>query len=448
VRSFADSNGDGVGDLPGLIGKLDYLEWLGVDALWLSPINPSPNCDYGYDVSDYLDVDPTLGTMADLDRLIADAGRRGIRVLLDIVPNHTSDQHPWFQDPEKRDWYVWANQPNNWMSAFGGPAWTQKDGRWYLHNFAAGQPDLNWWNEEVRAEFDRILRFWFDRGVAGFRIDVAHGLVKDKLLRDNPPATRDDPPPIRRFGQRQVYNSRRPEVHDVFRRWRSIAEEYDPPRVLLGETWVLELADWAAFYGADDELQLAFNFLMATATLDPTELRTVVESSLAALPAGAKPVWHGSNHDVSRMATRWCKGDEARVRLALTMLLTLPGATVLYQGDEIGLEDGVVPPERVLDVGGRDPERTPMPWNGEPEAGFTSGDPWLPIGDHGSRNVAAQREDPDSVLNLTRQLVALKKRLRGPYESLPAPTSHWRYRRDGVVVDLDFDSPSARIEEA
>jgi alpha-glucosidase len=448
VRSFADSNGDGVGDLPGLIGKLDYLEWLGVDALWLSPINPSPNKDYGYDVSDYLDVDPALGTMADLDRLIADAGRRGIHVLLDIVPNHTSDQHPWFSDPEKLDWYVWADRPNNWISAFGGPAWTQKDGRWYLHNFAPGQPDLNWWNDEVRAEFERILRFWFDRGVAGFRIDVAHGLVKDELLRDNPPATRADPAPIRRFGQRQVYNSRRPEVHDVFRRWRSIAEEYDPPRVLLGETWVLELADWAAFYGADDELQLAFNFLMATATLDATELRTVVETSLAALPAGAKPVWHGSNHDVSRMATRWCKGDEGKVRLALTMLLTLPGATVLYQGDEIGQEDGVVPPERVLDISGRDPERTPMPWNGEPKGGFTSGEPWLPMGEHRRRNVAAQREDPASVLNLTRELIALKKRLRGPYEPLPAPKGGWRYRRDGVVVDLDFKAPRARIEEA
>ena len=448
MRSFADSNGDGVGDLPGLIGKLDYLEWLGVDAVWLSPINPSPNKDYGYDVSDYLDVDPALGTMADLDRLIADAGRRGIRVLLDIVPNHTSDQHPWFSDPEKRDWYVWADRPNNWISAFGGPAWTQKDGRWYLHNFAPGQPDLNWWNDEVRAEFERILRFWFDRGVAGFRIDVAHGLVKDELLRDNPPATRADPPPIRRFGQRQVYNSRRPEVHDVFRRWRSIAEEYDPPRVLLGETWVLELADWAAFYGADDELQLAFNFLMATATLDATELRTAVETSLAALPAGAKPVWHGSNHDVSRMATRWCKGDEGKVRLALTMLLTLPGATVLYQGDEIGQEDGVVPPERVLDISGRDPERTPMPWNGEPKGGFTGGEPWLPMGEHRVRNVAAQREDPGSVLNLTRELIALKKRLRGPYEPLPAPKGGWRYRRDGVVVDLDFKAPRARIEEA
>ena len=448
MRSFADSNGDGVGDLPGLIGKLDYLEWLGVDALWLSPINPSPNKDYGYDVSDYLDVDPALGTMADLDRLIADAGRRGIHVLLDIVPNHTSDQHPWFSDPEKRDWYVWADRPNNWISAFGGPAWTQKDGRWYLHNFAPGQPDLNWWNDEVRAEFERILRFWFDRGVAGFRIDVAHGLVKDELLRDNPPAGRADPAPIRRFGQRQVYNSRRPEVHDVFRRWRSIAEEYDPPRVLLGETWVLELADWAAFYGADDELQLAFNFLMATATLDATELRTGVETSLAALPAGAKPVWHGSNHDVSRMATRWCKGDDGKVRLALTMLLTLPGATVLYQGDEIGQEDGVVPPERVLDISGRDPERTPMPWNGEPKGGFTSGEPWLPMGEHRRRNVAAQREDPASVLNLTRELIALKKRLRGPYEPLPAPKGGWRYRRDGVVVDLDFKAPRARIEEA
>jgi alpha-glucosidase len=448
LRSFADSNGDGVGDLPGLIEKLDYLEWLGVDAVWCSPVNPSPNRDYGYDVSDYMDVEPSLGTLADLDRLIAEAGRRGIKVLLDIVPNHTSDQHPWFRDPGKRDWYVWADRPNNWMSAFGGPAWTrdEKVGRWYLHNFAPQQPDLNWWNDEVRAEFDRILRFWFDRGVAGFRIDVASGIIKDQLLRDNPPAEPGDPWFTKRSGLRPLYNGRRPEVHDVFKRWRRITEEYEPERVLLGETWVHDLKEWAAFYGAKgDELQLALNFMMVFAPFEAAALRKVVEGSLAALPADAAAVWHGSNHDVSRLATRWCKGDERKVRLALTMLLTLPGVTVLYQGDEIGLEDGPVPPERVLDVSGRDPERTPMPWSDEPNGGFTAGEPWLPLGDYRSRNVAAQRGDAGSLLNLTRELVALKKKLRGTYEPVPAPEGSWRYRRGETAVDLDFENSKATI---
>jgi alpha-glucosidase len=450
VRSFADSNGDGVGDLPGVIGKLDFLQWLGVDALWLSPINPSPNVDFGYDVSDYMDVDPSLGTLQDLDRLVAEAAKRGIQILLDIVPNHSSDQHPWFHDPLKRDWYVWADKPNNWTSAFGGPAWTYDEqvGKYYLHNFAPEQPDLNWWNEEVRDEFDRILRFWFDRGIAGFRIDVANGLIKDAQLRDNPPVEPGDPPRLRRFGQRPIYNRGRPEVHDVFKRWRQIAEEYDPPRLLIGETWVQEPAEWASFYGGeDDELQLPMNFMFAMEEFDPAVLRTVAEVSLAELPADAVAVWHGSNHDVSRLATRWCDGDEDRVRLALTMLLTLPGVTILYQGDEIGLEDGEVPPERVVDVSTRDPERTPMPWSAEPNGGFTTGDPWLPLGDYRRRNVAAQREESGSVLNLTRDLIALKKRLQGPYQGLPAPRGSWRYSRGQAVVDLDFKTPRATVEE-
>jgi len=450
VRSFADSNGDGVGDLPGVIGKLDYLQWLGVDALWLSPINPSPNVDFGYDVSDYMDVDPSLGTLQDLDGLVAEAGKRGIQILLDIVPNHSSDKHPWFHDPEKRDWYVWADKTNNWTSAFGGPAWTfdEEVGKYYLHNFAPEQPDLNWWNQEVRDEFDRILRFWFDRGIAGFRIDVANGLIKDEQLRDNPPIEPGDPPRLRRFGQRPIYNRGRPEVHDVFTRWRQIAEEYDPPRLLIGETWVQEPAEWASFYGhEDDELQLPMNFMFAMEDFDPEDLRTVAEASLAELPADAVPVWHGSNHDVSRLATRWCDGDEDKVRLALTMLLTLPGVTILYQGDEIGLEDGPVPPEQVVDVSTRDPERTPMPWSTEPNGGFTTGDPWLPLGDYRRHNVAAEREDPGSVLNLTRGLVALKKRLRGTYQGLPSPKGSWRYSRGQAVVDLDFKTPRATVEE-
>jgi alpha-glucosidase len=450
VRSFADSDGDGIGDLAGVIGKLDYLRWLGVDAIWLSPINPSPNVDYGYDVSDYMDVDPTLGTLADLDRLVAEAGRRGIQIVLDIVPNHTSDQHPWFHDPAKRDWYVWADKPNNWVSAFGGPAWAydKQVGRYYLHNFAPQQPDLNWWNQEVHDEFDRILRFWFDRGIAGFRIDVANGLVKDRELRDNPPIEPADPPFLRRFGQRPVYNRGRPEVHDIYKRWRRISEEYDPPRLLIGETWVHEPSAWAAYYGSkDDELQLPMNFMFTMAKFDPAVLRAVAERSIAELPSDAVPVWHGSNHDISRLATRWCGGDEGKVRVALTMLLTQPGVTILYQGDEIGLEDGAVPKERVVDVGPRDPERTPMQWTAEANGGFSTGEPWLPVGDYRHSNVAAQREDPGSVLNLTRDLVVLKKRLRGPYRGLPSPKGSWCYSRGQALVDLDFETPRASVEE-
>ena len=240
-RSFADTDGDGVGNLRGITEHLEYLEWLGVDGVWLNPVTVSPDADWGYDVADYTAVQPVLGTMSDLDALVDEAGRRGIRVLLDLVPNHTSIEHPWFVDARSardsayRDWYVWADAkpdgslPNNWVSSFGGPAWTfdERTGQYYLHNFTPEQPDLNWWNEDVRAEFDRILRFWFDRGVAGFRIDVCHMIVKDRELRDNPPATDADPFHTRMIGQRQVYNACRPEVHDVLRRWRAIADSYD-----------------------------------------------------------------------------------------------------------------------------------------------------------------------------------------------------------------------------
>src|ERR671925_1873520 len=246
-RSFADANGDGIGDLPGIVGNLDYLEWLGVDGIWLNPINPSPNVDWGYDVSDYTAVHPELGTLDDLDRLVPEAGGRGIRGLLDLVPNHTSIEHPWFR--ERPDFYVWADEvPNNWRAAFGGgSAWTldPERGRYYLHNFAREQPDLDWWNPEVRAEFERILHFWLARGVAGFRIDVAHGLIKDRELRDDPPGAK-------------VYSMNRPETHEIFRAWRRLADSYEPPRVLVGEVYVLDVPAWARYYGAgSDELNLA-----------------------------------------------------------------------------------------------------------------------------------------------------------------------------------------------
>ncbi len=358
VRSWRDSDGDGYGDLRGIIGRLDHLSWLGVDGIWLSPTMPSPDADWGYDVSDYTGVHPGLGTLADLDELIGAARERGLAVLLDLVPNHTSSAHPWFvearagRDAAHRDYYVWADPapggcpPNNWLDATGQSAWAFDDrtGQFYLHNFLVGQPDLNWWQPAVHREFREILEFWFGRGVAGFRIDVAHGLYKDADLRDNPP---DDigSPLTGQFGLRPVYSANRPQVHGVYRDWRRIADSYDPPRLLLGETWTGDADRMAAFYGEDDELQLAFNFPFVFADFDAGQLAGVVDRTLAALPAGACPVWMASNHDVGRFPSRWCGGDERKTRLALLVLATLPGAVVLYYGDEIGMTDVEVPPE-------------------------------------------------------------------------------------------------------
>ena len=419
-RSFADANGDGIGDLAGLTDKLDYLQWLGVTAVWLNPINPSPNVDWGYDVADYTGVHPELGTLEDVDRLVAEARERDIRVLLDLVPNHTSDQHPWFR--ERPDFYVWADEvPNNWQAIFGGgSAWEldEERGRYYLHNFAKEQPDLDWWNPEVRAEFERILRFWLERGVAGFRIDVAHGLFKDRLLRD------DD-------GDERNHSMNRPETHEIYRDWRRLADSFEPPRVLLGEVYVLDIPAWATYYGSgSDELNLAFNFALVHADLDAEQMRDVVARTEEALPPDAWPCWIGSNHDVGRFTTRWCGGDEQLARCALLMLVTLRGTPSLYYGDELALPAGHVPPDRIRDVAvpSRDPCRTPMPWTRE--GGWN--DPWLPLEDT-SRNVEDQRADPDSTLHFTRDLIALRKQLAdlrsGAYAELPSPPGAWAWRR-------------------
>ena len=326
-RSYADSNGDGVGDLLGIVAKLGHLESLGITAVWLSPVTRSPNRDWGYDVSDYRDIDPSFGTLDDLDTLVREAAARGIRILMDLVPNHTSDQHAWFVDALSgrgstyRDYYVWADPkpdgglPNNWASIFGGPAWEfdEASGQYFLHNFEAAQPDLNWWNEDVRREFDDIVRFWWDRGVAGFRIDVCNMMIKDKELRDNPPATEDDPLDQQFMGQRAVYNTDRPEAHDILRRWRAIADTYEPERLLIGETNVERLPVLAEFYGdGHDELHGGFNFVFINAPLEADALRSVVEDTEAILPEGAWPIWTGSNHDVSRLATRWAGGDHGQ----------------------------------------------------------------------------------------------------------------------------------------
>ena len=464
-RSFADADGDGVGDLVGIIGHLDHLEWLGVDGLWLGPVNPSPHADWGYDVTDYLGVDPELGTADDLDRLIAEAGRRGIRVLLDLVPSHTSEQHPWFVESRssrtssRRNWYVWADPgpggslPNNWVSSFGGPAWTldQDSGQYYLHNHLVEQPDLNWWEEEVREAFDGIISHWLDRGVAGFRVDVATGMVKDALLRDNPPSRDTDPLDVQLFGQRPVYNSDRPEGHEVLRRWRALADRY-PDRVLLGETPVPTVEALAGYYGeGGDELHLAFNFPFLSAPLEADALRTVVEATEEALPVGAWPVWTGSNHDLGRLATRWAEGHPERARVALVVLLGLRGTPVLYQGDELGQCDTDVPHEQMRDplgvaywpaYAGRDGARTPMPWRPGPGGGFTRPgvEPWLPFGDNDVVNVEAQRHDPGSILHLVRDLIALRRAepdlAAGDYRRRATDEGSWAWDRGRRVTVL------------
>jgi alpha-glucosidase len=469
-RSFADSDGDGIGDLRGIIDHLDHLVWLGIDGLWLNPTYPSPNADWGFDVADFRDVHPDLGTLADLDELVARCGEHGIRVLLDLVPNHTSDEHPWFQGAH-REYYVWRDPapdggpPNNWRSIFGGPAWTldAADGRYYLHNFLPKQPDLDWWNERVRDKFDEILRWWFARGIAGFRIDVAHGIVKDRDLRDNPAAEPGDSPLWQRLGQRPVYSMNRPDVHEVHRRWRRVADEQDPPRILVGETWVGELERLAEFYGSEaDELHLAFNFVFAEADFEAPVLAPIVARTEELLPAEAWPVWMMSNHDLVRAPTRWAQDNPARARLLPVLLLTLRGTAVLYYGDELGMGEADVPPGRVVDpVGllgdpehpGRDGARTPMPWSAQPGAGFTRPDvePWLPFGDLAAANVAAQREDPGSVLRLWRDLIALRRRepdLRtGTYVQAPAPDGVWAFRRgERAVVALNLSGEPVEVE--
>jgi alpha-glucosidase len=474
-RSFQDSNGDGVGDLRGVIDRLDYLQWLGVDAVWLTPITVSPDADFGYDVADYCKVQPQFGTLDDVDDLIRAAADRGIKVVLDIVPNHTSDRHPWFIDARSsrtaryRDWYVWADPkpdggyPNNWTSAFGGPAWTldKTTGQYYLHNFLPEQPDLNWWNQDVRDAFDEIYRFWYDRGVAGFRIDVAHGIVKDKELRDNPPATSDDPPHVQARGQRMIYNIERPEVHDVLRHWRTLADSYRPRRVLLGETYVLDIRTLGRFYGTGDELNLAFNFTFIHAPFEASALAQVVAESELVIPDVGWPVWTVSNHDLSRVMTRWGGGDERKVRCALLSLLSLRGTPVLYYGDELGMPDTRIQREELQDpVGkrhwpeprGRDPERTPMPWRNGDGAGFTQPGvrPWLPIGDAAARNVEDQRRDSGSTLAFVRDLLAIRRNsadLRsGRYQQMKSPAGTWVWRRgSGTTVALNLSEKPVRL---
>lgn len=430
-RSFQDSSGDGIGDLRGIIERLDYLVWLGIDAIWISPIFPSPMADFGYDISDYRDIDPRFGTLAEFDHLLAEAHRRGLRVLLDFVPNHTSDRHPWFvearssRDNPKRDMYIWRDPapdggpPNNWPSNFGGSGWEWDEAtkQYYYHAFLKEQPDLNWRNPEVRREMYDVLRFWLDRGVNGFRVDVIWHLIKDDQFRDNPvnPDWTPDMPPHTKV--LQIYNTDRPEVHEVVSQMRGVLEEYGRDRLLIGEIY-LPIARLVAYYGRELRgAHLPFNFHLIEAEWDARHLQRQIEEYEAALPEGGWPNWVLSNHDKPRIAARV---GRQQARVAAMMLLTLRGTPTIYYGDEIAMTDVEIPFDRVEDPFerrvpgqgfGRDPQRTPMQWSGGPNAGFSAVAPWLPIApDVAQFNVEVERDDPASMLSFYRRLLALRRR--------------------------------------
>ncbi len=438
-RSFADSDGDGTGDLEGIVGALPYLSDLGVDAIWLSPTQPSPMADFGYDVADYCGIDPVFGTLDGFERLVAATHEAGMRLVMDYVPNHTSDQHPWFtaarsgpEDP-KRDWYVWRDPgpdggpPNNWRAAFSdSPAWTLDDrsGQYYLHLFLSEQPDLNWENPAVREAMADVLRFWMDLGVDGFRADVVHAIGKGQ---DLPDASED------LAGLPACIFDQGPGTHDAIRLLRRVVDGDEPGvHLLLGETAVFDRGQQLSYLGRGDELHLGFNFLALHTAWEADRWRAELDAAYEGHDAiGAWPTWVLSNHDVPRHRSRY--GSDARARAAAVLLLTLRGTPFLYQGEELGLSDAVVPPDRVLDPGGRDGCRAPVPWTRD-ETGGWGPQSWLPPPPNAAElSVAAQSGDGSSMLEHYRSLLELRRRCdvlrRGTIELLDSPTGTLRYRR-------------------
>jgi alpha-glucosidase len=456
-RSFCDSNGDGVGDLEGIRSRLDYLAWLGVDAIWLSPFYPSPMADFGYDVADYCNVDPIFGSLDHFDRLLKYAHERGIRVTIDWVPNHTSDRHPWFiesgssRDNPRRNWYVWREgtpdcPPNNWRSVLGGgPAWEwdEKTSSWYSHLFLSQQPDLNWENPEVVAAMHDVLRFWLDRGVDGFRADVIHAIGRGL----NPP---DFPDAVGEAYQLQV--DRR--AHELIRGFRQVLDSYPGERMMVGETYILDAARVAS-YGAPGLLDLGFNFLPMLQPWQADFWRPQAEAMYRESRSfDAWPAWVLSNHDNARHRTRY--GSEARARAAAVLLLTQLGTPFLYQGEEMGLEDAVIPPERAVDPGGRDRSRAPIPWTSDPRHGWPV-EPWLPWPpDPETRNVESLRKDRGSILHLYRRLLEIRRgseALRqGDWQELESPPEVLAYLRQSggdrraIIVNFGDDMASVRVE--
>lgn len=468
-RSFQDSNADGVGDLRGITARIDYFVALGVDAIWISPFYPSPMADFGYDVADYTNVDPLFGTLADFDTLLAAAHQRGLKVVLDFVPNHTSDQHPWFlesrssRDNPKRDWYLWRNPappaddwkparerlPNNWYSHFGGPAWTwdEHTEQFYLHSFLKQQPDLNWRNPAMHEAIFAAMRFWLDRGVDGFRMDVLWLLVKDAEFRNNPPN------PDWREGWQDIgrvlpkFNADLPETHEIVRAMRSLLEQYEGDRLLIGEIY-LPLPELVRYYGHTPDApqltgaNLPFNFHLILTRWEANAIAGIITEYERLLPAGAWPNYVLGNHDQSRLATRV---GAKQARVAAMLLLTLRGTPTLYYGDELGMEDVPIAPDQVQDPAeknepglgrGRDPERSPMLWDSSSNAGFTTPDakPWLPLLASRERmNVTAEGVDPKSMLSLYRVLLSLRRQFAalhsGPISQVRAQNGVLSYIR-------------------
>jgi alpha-glucosidase len=486
VRSFADGDGDGVGDLPGITSRLPYLRDLGVDALWVTPFYTSPQHDHGYDVADYRDVDPLFGNLADADELLATARELGLRVIVDLVPNHTSSEHAWFRaalaaapgSPERARYLFrdgrgpdGAEPPNNWRSVFGGDAWTRvPDGQWYLHLFDSSQPDLDWRNPEVGDMFEDVLRFWLDRGVDGFRVDVAHGLVKEASLRDQVvDESVDTTMPLveRRVVDAPMWDQ--PEVHDVYRRWHRVLAEYDGDRMLVAEAWT-DTPESMARFVRSDEMHQSFNFDWLLAPWSATAFAAVVSNTLDALAdVHAQPTWVLSNHDVVRHPTRYGGGEAglARARAATLTMLALPGSAYLYQGEELGLQQVDVPPEHRQDPvwlrqkdrpgasGGRDGCRVPIPWAGDapPYAfGPGRGQPWIPQPlDWEPLTVEAQEKDDSSTLAFYRRALAARRAHalgRGDVvDDLASEGDVLSFRRGGLSVVLNAGSTAVDVPE-
>jgi alpha-glucosidase len=469
-RSMQDTDGDGVGDLRGVLSRLDYLEWLGVDAVWISPFYPSPMADFGYDISDYCDVDPIFGTMEDFDEFVAEAHRRDMRVLLDFVPNHTSERHPWFvesrssRESPKRDWYIWRDAapdggpPNNWLAHFGGSAWTLdgRTGQYYYHGFLAQQPDLNWRNPEVRAAMYDVLRFWLSKGVDGFRVDVLWHIVKDAEFRDDPPNPDYIPDAGPYDSLLHVYSTDRPEVHEIVREMREVLDGDTDERLLIGEIY-LPIERLVTYYGENCcGAQLPFNFQLLNLPWEAERIKRSIDTYEALLPAGGWPNWVVGNHDNRRIASRV---GRAQATVAAMMLLTLRGTPTLYYGDEVAMVDVPIPLDRTQDpyeknvpgLGlGRDPERTPMQWDTTEHAGFTTGEPWLPISeDYAKYNVEVEKDHPLRMLTLYRRLLELRRAEPamsvGPYTGMPVHGDVLAYvrrheaRRFIVALNLGHD---------
>jgi len=476
-RSFQDSNQDGIGDLKGIIERLDYLVELGIDAIWVSPIFPSPMADFGYDISDFTDIHPLFGDLQVFKRLLEQAHQRGLRVVLDYVANHSSDEHAWFlesrssRDNPKRDWYIWrdpkpdGSPPNNWESHFSGGAWEwdENTSQYYLHLFLEKQPDLNWRNPQVVEAMHAALRFWLELGVDGFRMDVVTFLMKHPELPDNPTAYDDQGRPF----QEHRYDINQPEVHHVLRDFRKLFDSYPGERVTIGETWFFDPAELAAWYGpALDELQIPFNFITLKRPWQAATMKQAIEAYYAALPPGAQPNFVFGSHDVRRLASRYGLANHRSVGM---LLLTLRGTPTLYYGDELGMQDVSIPPERFQDPvmwrkpgtdEGRDPERTPMQWDSSSNAGFCPGDvePWLPLAvDYPTINVAVERADPHSTFNFYKRLLHLRRTLPaltlGDFQFIPVVDNHlasiqdvlayrrsWQDQRLLVVINFSANS--------